>query len=148
VIDFRHYIIPDFFTLPMLGIAVALSFIPGSPLPVTSLIGILAGGGTLYFIGWLGAVLFKKGEAMGGGDIKMMAAAGALWGGQTALLGILFGALLGSVFGITIMAIKRINSDHRIPFGPFLGAGVWVAVLYGEELFGMYLRYIDRAAGM
>lgn len=148
VIDFRHYIIPDLFTLPMLGIGLLVSFFPGFPTPTASFFGILGGGGTLYAIGWIGAVLFKKGEAMGGGDIKIMAAAGALWGAQTALMGILFGALLGSVFGITIMAIKKINTDHRIPFGPFLGAGIWIAVLYGKQILKMYLRYIDNAAGM
>ncbi|MBN1578387.1 MAG: prepilin peptidase [Chitinispirillaceae bacterium] len=146
MIDLRHYIIPDLFTLPFLVIAAGIAFLPGSPTPLTALYGILAGGGLLLAIGAIGSLLLKK-DAMGGGDIKLMAAAGALWGAQTALLSILFGALLGSVYGIVLMAIRKLNSDHQIPFGPFLGAGVWIAVLFGDKLMNSWLSVFDRLAG-
>lgn len=143
IIDFRHYIIPDSITLPGLAIAVALSFLPGPPTPLEALFGILAGGGTLYAIGWTGAVLFKKGDAMGGGDIKLMAAAGAFFGYKTAILAILFGAFSGSLYGIIMMLSKRINTEHQIPFGPFLGAGIWLGILLGDQIITWYLTWAN-----
>lgn len=146
MIDLRHYIIPDIFTLPLLVIAASISFIPGNPTPLASLYGILAGGGLLLAIGATGSWILKK-DAMGGGDIKLMAGAGALWGPQIALLSILFGALLGSVYGAALITTKRINSSHQIPFGPFLGAGIWIAVLWGEKLLHAYLLFINGITG-
>lgn len=143
IIDFRHYIIPDSITLSGLGLGIALSFLPGFLSPLESLWGILAGGGSLYIIGWIGAVLFKKGDAMGGGDIKLMAAAGAFFGYQAAVLAILIGAFSGSAYGIVVMLSKKINSEHQIPFGPFLGAGIWLGVLFGDQIITWYLSWVN-----
>ena len=144
IIDIRHYIIPDQFTLPLIIAGLAISFFPGGITPLQSLLGTLGGGGILYLIGLLGTVLFKKGEAMGGGDIKLMAAAGAFWGIQASLSGIVFGALLGSVAGITMIIFRKLSSDHKIPFGPFLGAGLWVAVLAGENILNLYFNSVEK----
>ncbi len=146
MIDFRHYIIPDGFTLPLLCTAAAMAFFPGGLTPVDALLGVLAGGGSLFAIGWIGSRIMKK-DAMGGGDIKLMAAAGALWGPKTALLAILFGSLSGSVYGIVTMSLRKAKSDHQIPFGPFLGGGIWIAALFGGEILKMYLIYVDTMAG-
>jgi leader peptidase (prepilin peptidase)/N-methyltransferase len=146
VIDMRHYIIPDQFTLSLLAAGIVVALLPGVPTPLGSLLGIAAGGGVLLAIGAIGTLVLKK-DAMGGGDIKMMAAAGALWGAETALLAILFGALLGSVYGVALMAARKINNAHQIPFGPFLGIGLWVAVLTGEAIVNSYLRMLGVTIG-
>lgn len=143
VIDFRHYIIPDFFTLPIITAGLIISFLPGGITPLQSFIGILGGGGVLYLIGWIGTIALKKGDAMGGGDIKLMAAAGALFGLEISLMGIVFGALLGSVAGIGMIVTKKLSVDHRIPFGPFLGAGIWIAVLAGKAIVNFYIGFMD-----
>lgn len=144
IIDIRHYIIPDIFSLSLLLISFGISFIPGSTTPLQSLIGIIAGGGILWGIGKLGSIILKKGDAMGGGDIKLMAAAGALWGPEIALIGILFGAFLGTLTGIPLLLFKKLQSDHHIPFGPFLGAGLWIAVIAGYPLISAYINIIDK----
>ena len=146
VIDLQHYIIPDRLSLSLLACAIAVSFVPGPLTPLSSLLGILAGGGSLYAVGWIGTALLKK-DAMGGGDIKLMAAAGALWGAQTVLLAIIFGAMIGSIYGITLMLLRKINARHQIPFGPFLGGGIWVAVLYGTDILNWYISLIGTTAG-
>ena len=146
IIDLHHYIIPDLFTLPLLVIAAGIAFLPGNPTPLAALYGILAGGGLLLAIGAIGSLILKK-DAMGGGDIKLMAGAGALWGAQIALLSILFGALLGSLYGVLLMITKKINTEHQIPFGPFLGAGIWIAVLWGEKVMNAYLLFFDSLLG-
>jgi leader peptidase (prepilin peptidase)/N-methyltransferase len=143
IIDIRHYIIPDLISLPLIVLGLAVSFFPENVTPIESLLGIILGGGSLYAIGWLGTAILKKGDAMGGGDIKLMAAAGALWGAKIALMGIVFGALLGSIAGIGIIFNKEKSLDHKIPFGPFLGAGLWIAVIMGERLVNLYIAFVE-----
>jgi leader peptidase (prepilin peptidase)/N-methyltransferase len=141
VIDIRHYIIPDRFTLPFLAIALGISFIPGGGLsPVESLVGALAGGGSLFVMGVIGSFIMKKSDAMGLGDVKLMAYLGALWGYQAALTGIAFGALLGSIAGGIMILVKKVDEDHRLPFGPYLAVGTAVAVFAGEPIWEWYLR--------
>lgn len=143
VIDYRHYIIPDSITLSFLVAGFAVSFVPGGVTPVQSIIGILAGGGSLWLLGFIGSVVFKKGDAMGGGDIKLMAAAGALFGPEIALFSIIFGAFLGSAVGIPMILLRKLRSDHHIPFGPFLGAGLWISVIAGYKIILWYMNFIN-----
>jgi leader peptidase (prepilin peptidase)/N-methyltransferase len=144
LIDIRYYIIPDAVTIPLLCAAFIASFFPGGTTPFQSIAGLLAGGGTLYGIGWLGKVIFRKGDAMGGGDIKLLAAFGALWGPAIALLTIFFGAVAASIGAGVLILIKRLPENHRIPFGPFLALGLWVAVLAGERLVTAYMEFAAR----
>lgn len=142
VIDYHHYIIPDSFTLGGLALGIAFCFIPGGITPLQCFFGILAGGGSLYLLGFFGELVFKK-EAMGGGDIKLMAFLGAVWGWKVAALSIIFGALFGAVIGILFMIIRILPKNHQIPFGPFLGLGFWLAVLYGEEILHAYFQFVN-----
>lgn len=144
VIDLRHYIIPDVLTLPFTAMAAALSFIPGDITPLSMALGVLAGGGVLFAIGFAGSAILKK-EAMGGGDIKLMAAAGALWGPQVALMGILSGAIFGSVYGIAAIIAKKTDATGHIPFGPFLAVGIWISVMFGDIILQSYMSFIGIA---
>lgn len=143
VIDYHHYIIPDSITLGGLVLGIAVSFIPGQLTPLQSLIGVATGGGILLLIGSIGQFLFKKKEAMGGGDIKLLAFAGAVFGWKLAIMTIAFGALFGSVIGLIMMAIKILPQDHKIPFGPFLAVGAWVALLFGDTIVTAYFNFIE-----
>jgi leader peptidase (prepilin peptidase)/N-methyltransferase len=142
-IDLKHLIIPDSFTLPGLAVALAMSLVPGDLAPLDSLLGALAGGGSLLVIGKLGEILLRRREAMGGGDIKLMAFLGAACGWQAALGGIVFGSLLGAIAGVSLLLFRVLPQDHRIPFGPFLGVGTWVAVLAGEPIIRWYFAFIE-----
>ncbi len=139
LIDLDHMIIPDGFTLPGLLLAFGLSWLPGGITPIGSLIGLFTAGGILLLFGKAGELLFRKGEGMGGGDIKLMAWVGALWGWQTALLAIFLASFVGAFVGILLVAVRSLARDHRIPFGPFLAVGIWAAVLAGEPLVEWYL---------
>jgi leader peptidase (prepilin peptidase)/N-methyltransferase len=142
VIDFRHYIIPDQITFPFIALGLLASFLPGDTTPLQSVAGILAGGGTLYLIGRLGKIVFRKGEAMGGGDIKLLAAVGALWGPKVALLTIMFGSLFGTLGAIAFVVSRRLKEDHHIPFGPFLAIGIWTAALAGDSIVDAYMTFM------
>jgi leader peptidase (prepilin peptidase)/N-methyltransferase len=147
VIDLFHFIIPDSLTLPMLICAAAVSFLPGGITPLQCGLGILAGGGSLFAVGLIGEFVLKKGEAMGGGDVKLMALVGAAFGWKTAFLTIMFGAITGSVGGLAMLALKKFSKDHKIPFGPFLALGLWIAVICGDRLISLYQTFFDRLTG-
>ena len=142
VIDYYHYIIPDSISLSGLILGIAVSFIPGQITPVESFFGMIAGGGILILIGLMGQFLFKK-EAMGGGDIKLMAFIGAVFGWKIALLTIFLGSLSGSIIGLTLIIIKILPKDRYIPFGPFLGVGTWLACLLGDTIVTAYFNFIE-----
>ncbi|MBW2058337.1 MAG: prepilin peptidase [Deltaproteobacteria bacterium] len=80
-----------------------------------------------------------KGEGMGGGDVKLLAMIGSFLGGwRPILFVILIASFLGSVVGIPLMLAKGRDSKYAIPFGPFLGAGSIVYLLWGAEMIRWY----------
>jgi leader peptidase (prepilin peptidase)/N-methyltransferase len=144
VIDLYHYIIPDSISLGGLAAACLVSFVPGGLSPQQAALGVLAGGGSLLAVGLIGEWILKKKDAMGGGDIKLMAFTGAAFGWQTALLGIVFGSLCGSIIGIGLIIAGKLGKERRIPFGPFLAIGIWTAALYGQRILDAYMRLIEK----
>ena len=135
-IDIEHQIIPDVITLPgiVLGLA-AGTYLNGF---WDSLIGCLLGGG-LFLL--LAEVYFKirNTVGMGGGDIKYIAAAGALLGWVQVLLVIFIGALAGALFGAMGMSIKKLDFLSKIPFGPFLALATLVSIFFGNDILALYL---------
>ncbi len=147
VIDIKEMILPDEITLPGLALGLLLSFAVPSLHGVTGrwegllngFWGVLAGGGFLWLIGTVGSWVFKK-EAMGGGDVKMMAMVGALIGWQKVLLvNLILAPMVGSVIGVVLK--YRFGRD-LIPYGPFLSLGTVTAVFYGDEIIRWYFSFI------
>jgi leader peptidase (prepilin peptidase)/N-methyltransferase len=146
-IDLDHQIIPDSITLPGIPLAVALGstilpdpFSRNELLGVrASIIGFLAGGGSFYLIAVIGKAVLKK-DAMGGGDIKMMAMIGGLLGWKGVLLTTFFGSLFGSLIGISLIMLKGKEWGARIPFGPYLVAGALISLFWGQDIFTWYLH--------
>ena len=138
-IDIEHKIIPGMITLP--GIAfglVAGSYLVGFK---DSAIGLVAGGGTFLLISEI-YYRIRGRVGMGGGDIKFIAAAGALLGWQQVILIIFLSAFMGSVVGLAGPAEKRFSVLSQIPFGPFLAGGTLVAYFSGERIIHMYIMPI------
>ena len=145
VIDLDHQVIPDEITLPGILIAfLAASVLAPDPfshaLPLGwkgSIIGAATGFGLFYFVAWAGALIFKQ-DAMGGGDIKLMAMVGALTGWRGVLMTTFIGSLTGSVIGIAVMRIKKTGPRTVLPFGPFLALGAMASLLWGGELLKLW----------
>ena len=138
IIDFRHYLIPNALTLPGIALGLGLGFLPGGQTPVESLMGASLAGLFLWLIGFTASWVLKK-DAMGFGDVKLIAMSGALFGWQTALLGLLFASLLGTLFGLPMLVFRRLNKQHHIPFGPYICMGVLCAAIFGKEILAWYL---------
>lgn len=138
-IDIDHQIIPNIISLPGIPIFFLASyFLPDMTL-LKSLIGILAGGGSLYLVAWGYQALTGK-EGMGMGDVKLLAMIGALIGWQGILFTIFMGSALGCVVGIPVMLRTKKNMKLAVPFGPFLSIGAITHLFFGPELIYWYLN--------
>ena len=80
--------------------------------------------------------------AFGGGDIKLMAAAGLFLGWQHTLLAMFFGILGGGFYGIYLLAAHKADKKDHFAFGPFLCAGIVLALLFGEPVLAWYCRFL------
>lgn len=131
VIDFRTYEIPvgfNYFILTMGLIRVVTDLNNW----MDYVIGFFAVSVFLYLL-----IVLSKGRAMGGGDMKLMAACGLLIGWKLIILAFLLGCILGSV--IHIIRMKISGEGHVLAMGPYLAMGVALAVLFGNQWIGWYL---------
>ena len=161
-IDAEHMILPNVITYP--GILFALitrvvvpylagparfddlphlqALLPQYPVWLVSLIGAaigaLAGGGSLWLMGFLWEKL-RGIEAMGFGDVKMMLMVGAFLGWRLTILTIMIAAFTGSLAGIALMVRRGgRNLQMMLPFGIFLGIGSLVSLLVGTQIIEWY----------
>lgn len=136
-IDLEHQILPNVITLPgiVAGFVSGLFFPPG---PLMSLAGIALGGGILWAIaeGWY---RLRKVEAMGFGDVKMLAMVGAFLGVKLVLLTFVLSSLIGGLVATVLVVTRRADMATRVPYGTMLAAAALVASLYGERLVDWYL---------
>jgi leader peptidase (prepilin peptidase)/N-methyltransferase len=138
--DARTYIIPDEFSLGGLGLGLALSIPGGWESIQVALIGAAVGFGLLYAVAWLGEIAFKK-EAMGGGDIKMMAMVGAFVGWPGVIITIFGGALLGTIIFVPISW----KTGKLVPFGVFLACAGALVFVFQDQIIAWYLGYLMDA---
>lgn len=133
VIDFRTYEIP--FGINLFILALGLIHL-GLHLDEWAefAIGFFAVSIFLYIL-----YLVSGGRAIGGGDIKLMAVCGLVLGWKRILLGFLLGCVLGSVIHIVRMKVSK--EGHVLAMGPYLAAGVWIALLWGDVFLDWYLRF-------
>jgi leader peptidase (prepilin peptidase)/N-methyltransferase len=139
--DARQYIIPNEFTWGGLAIGLLFSLAGGLPGLGTALLGAALGFGLLWVVGTVGTWVFKE-DAMGGGDIKMMAMVGAFLGWQGVLLTIFLGALVGSLVFVPLLLAGR---KRLVPFGIFLSIGAAITYEAGPAIFAWYGRYLSGA---
>ena len=130
-IDIDQGIIPDRLTYPGIVLGLLLSFWTLGFLP--SLYGTLAFGGLMF------AIAFISNGGMGGGDIKMAGAIGAFTGIAGSAVTLIMASLLGAVFGLGVIAVKKSGRRTPIKFGPFLALSAYTAYLYAENIFYWYL---------
>ena len=162
--DAKHYLIPDGFTVFGLIWVLATSvagYVMGETSvfasPYDAFVGACVGAGAISIVGWLGEVMLKR-EAMGFGDVTLMAVVGAALGPPRTFFTVFVGALLGAVaFLVIVYPIVRLRANRsaeqmellaghvrpempQIPFGVFLAPAALVALLWGQPLIDWYLR--------
>ena len=132
--DARDYLIPDEFSLGGLVVGLLFALAGGMHALLVAAIGAAAGFALLWVVGFLGTLAFRK-EAMGGGDIKMMAMVGAF----TGWAGVLLTIFLGSVLGVLIFVPPAVLGKKKlVPFGVFLALGAATTYLVGPAIIDWY----------
>lgn len=136
VIDFRYQIIPDGLVLIILvlGAISGIYQIIFMHVPWYSfVIGFFAASVPMYILG----TIYKDG--MGGGDIKLMAAAGLFLGWKLILLSLFIGALYGGIVSVFLLVSGKGSLKSTVPFGPMLSLGIMTCVLAGDSILSWYL---------
>lgn len=156
ITDMKRYLIPDGFTvfgLVWVMVTALISLFIGDNGPFAgaydALLGACVGAGAIAIAGWLGELALKK-EAMGFGDVTLMAMVGAAVGPHRALVTIFIGALIGAVvflavvYPVSWMRAKKNGTEFDpplVPFGVFLAPAAVVALLWGDQLINAYTSY-------
>jgi leader peptidase (prepilin peptidase)/N-methyltransferase len=162
--DARRYVIPDGFTVFLLLFAIVTAVVSrggGAELtlfaqPYEALVGACTGAGAIAIIGWFGEMAFKK-EAMGFGDVTMMAGVGAVVGPERALLTVIVGAFVGAVASVTVLVPMALVARRRaaaaggdvgalelppVPFGVFLAPAALLTLLFGDRMIAWYFAHV------
>ena len=136
VIDWRTFEIP--FSLNVaIGVLAVIRIILDHKNLLDYLIGFCVISGFMLICLFIGRAI-KGIDAFGGGDIKLMAAAGMMLGWKAIIIAFVMGCILGSV--IHLLRMKLTNEDHVLAMGPYLAAGILLATLWGDSLLQMYMR--------
>lgn len=163
ITDARHYVIPDGFTLFGLVFVLVTAVVSGMlgeltpfAMPWDAVVGACAGAGAIAIVGWLGEVVLRK-EAMGFGDVTLMAVVGAALGPGRSLLVIFLGALVGAItFLLVVYPIVRWRGTRggtqielplgvrqaslpQVPFGVFLAPAAVLTLVFGQQLLDWYI---------
>lgn len=134
-IDIKHRIIPDGIIITLIVAGVFFNIINSEITWIDSLIGFFAASVPLLTI-----ALVSKG-GMGGGDIKLMAAAGLFLGWRLILLSLFISSIIGAVIGIGLVLLGIKKRKDTLPFGPFLSLGIMISLLYGGSIIKWYLGH-------
>ncbi len=146
MIDADTTLIPDSIVLPLLWVGLALSLF--HPLdgarslfvsPKDAIVGAMAGYLALWSVFWVFKLITGK-DGMGYGDFKLLAALGAWLGWQLLPIIILLSAVVGAAINIAMIVFRGRDRTIPIPFGPYLAAAGWIAMLWGRQIWNSYLE--------
>ncbi|HYD80838.1 MAG TPA: A24 family peptidase [Paucimonas sp.] len=140
-IDADTQLLPDDLTFPLLWLGLLVN-LNGTfaPLP-EAVIGAAAGYLVLWAVYWVFKLTTGK-EGMGYGDFKLLAALGAWLGWKMLPVIVLLSSLVGAAVGIALILFARHGRDKPIPFGPYLAAAGFIALLYGKTIVATYLDHV------
>jgi len=139
--DLEEMLISRYMTLFLIPIAFSFNLVHYLPLTFEeTLTGTIFGFLFLLFISKIFKFFTKK-EGLGQGDIELLAFIGAFTGIKGCWISLLFGSILGSIFGILLITFKKSNFSTKIPFGPFLAIGAMVYVLYQYQIINLIFGF-------
>lgn len=135
VIDFRTYEIPFGINVFILALGL-IRLLLNRNRWMDYVIGFFAVSILLFFI-----IVISKGNSMGGGDMKLMAAAGLFLGWKLILLSLVLGCVIGSIIHVIRMIVSKVGRE--LAFGPYLSIGIFLSMLWGEKMIQMYMSYLS-----
>jgi leader peptidase (prepilin peptidase)/N-methyltransferase len=139
-IDIDHQLLPDSITLPLLWLGIVFNLFTVYTDLSSSVIGAIAGYLSLWLV-FHGFKLATGKEGMGYGDFKLLAALGAWFGWIILPSIILLSSLVGAIVGVSLILFRQHQRNIPIPFGPYLAAAGWIALVWGDAITYAYLSW-------
>jgi len=139
-IDIDHQLLPDSITLPLLWLGIVFNLFTVYTDLSSSVIGAIAGYLSLWLV-FHGFKLATGKEGMGYGDFKLLAALGAWFGWLILPSIILLSSLVGAIVGVSLIVFGQHQRNIPIPFGPYLAAAGWIALVWGDAITHAYLSW-------
>lgn len=145
-IDFETFLVPDVIVLPLIPIGIVGAFLCGNFFfssvgqwsAITRLMysfsGAFTGALVVAILAVIGKIIWKK-EAMGGGDLKLLAAIGSFLGWKGVFVSIFFGSITGTLISLALIYTKKKKWDDYVPFGPYLAIGAIITILLKGNYF-------------
>ena len=140
IIDIRLQLLPDILILPLIWLGLMINLDGGFTDIHSAVYGAVAGYLSLWFIFHLFLLITGK-EGMGYGDFKLFSLFGAWLGWQMLPQILLLSAVVGAISGIGMILFMGRDKAIPIPFGPYLAAAGWIAMLWGNEINQSYLQF-------
>lgn len=105
------------------------------------ILGIVSGAGTLLLVAIVGSVVCKT-DAMGMGDVKLLAVIGLFLGWRLTLVALLLSVILAAIVSFVLILSNKVNGKSEVPFGPFIAIGTFIAMLYGWNIIEFYMGFM------
>jgi len=140
-IDLKKQIIPNIFIIVGMIMGIFFSLLDFSVTLTNAVLGLLLGSGLLLLVELLSLLVFKK-EGIGSGDIILMGMIGLFLGWKTTLLSLLLSIYFGGIISMFLLITSRKMPGEYIPFGPFIGCGTLVALIWGKAILSWYTAYL------
>ena len=144
IIDYKSQIIPNRLNLTIFEVGIVFAFLYGLSdvaITINMLLGMIVGGGIFLLITLIGGLFYGK-EAMGFGDVKLMASLGLFFGFSNIIIITLVSFLIGAILSIILLITKMKKTDEYIPFGPFIVIAAFISMYVPFEQIKMVLMQI------
>lgn len=147
-IDYDHRIIPDELVIAGLAGGAAIFacnlFVPGQLLYGdekwwTPLLGLVAASGILMLIAIIGSLIYKTDDAMGMGDVKLLAPIGVFLGWKLGFAALFFSVLIAGIVSVLLIVLRIKDKKDTIPFGPFIVVGTFITIMWGWDIIFWYI---------
>ncbi|MFN0183181.1 MAG: prepilin peptidase [Aquabacterium sp.] len=138
MIDLDTQLLPDDITLPFVWLGLLVNLYALHASLTAAVVGAMTG----YLVLWLVYHAFRLAtgkEGMGYGDFKLLAMLGAWLGWQQLPVIVVLSSFVGAVVGIGLIVFRRHDRSVPIPFGPYLAAAGWIALMWGDSILAGYL---------
>jgi prepilin signal peptidase PulO-like enzyme (type II secretory pathway) len=135
LIDARHGVLPDRFTLPGIVLLFGLNVWIGIPWQTLLIGGLVVGGFfALQF-------LVSKGTWVGDGDIRLGVFLGVTLGLAQGILALMMAYIIGAAYALILLSRQKAGMKSTVSFGPFLAIGGWIVLIFGTYLSGKYFPF-------
>jgi len=143
-IDLEYRLILNKVTYPAVIVALIISIfnpqpdglIDGVPGVINHIIG-----GAFGFIFFLTVAIIKPG-GMGFGDVKLAGLIGLVTGMPMVLVALFLGIVAPGIAAIVLLLLRFKKGKDAVPYAPFLGSGVIIALIWGQNIIDWYLDLI------